>query len=209
MNENMTLNQNTGMATQPMQPVQQPVQPVQNVAVAQPVAQPAPVAAAPVAPAVAAPVAQPVASAPVASAPVAEAPAAAEAPIVNDVSIKVESADPNAVKKQIIVNGEDITYLPVEQLTEAMADLMTDEQAEEYIKGFSEEEIEKFREIYGFIIQAPKMTEEELAERDAKRQAMAGGLNGGAAKAAAAAQSQAAAPAKTEQTGAVIFGVRN
>ena len=53
------------------------------------------------------------------------------------------------------------------------------------------------------------MTEEELAERDAKRKAMAGGLNGGAAKAAAAAQSQPAAPAKTEQTGAVIFGVRN
>ena len=31
MNENMTLNQNTGMATQPMQPVQQPVQSVQRV----------------------------------------------------------------------------------------------------------------------------------------------------------------------------------
>lgn len=202
MNENMTLNQNTGMATQPMQPVQQPVQSVQNVAVAQPMTQP-------VAPA---PMAQPVAPAPMvqpaAQAMPEEAPAA-PSQIVNDVSIKVENADPNVVKKQIIVNGEDITYLPVEQLTEAMADLMTDEQAEEYIKGFSEEEIEKFREIYGFIIQAPKMTEEELAERDAKRRAMAGGLNGGAAKAAAAAQSQPAAPAKTEQTGAVIFGVRN
>ena len=193
MNENMTLNQNTGMATQPMQPVQQSVQSVQNVAVAQPMAQP-------VAPA---PMAQPAAPA------MPEETPAATSQIVNDVSIKVENADPNVVKKQIIVNGEDITYLPVEQLTEAMADLMTDEQAEEYIKGFSEEEIEKFREIYGFIIQAPKMTEEELAERDAKRRAMAGGLNGGAAKAAAAAQSQPAAPAKTEQTGAVIFGVRN
>ena len=193
MNENMTLNQNTGMATQPMQPVQQPVQSVQNVAVAQPMTQP-------VAPA---PMVQPAAQAMPEEAP------AAPSQIVNDVSIKVENADPNVVKKQIIVNGEDITYLPVEQLTEAMADLMTDEQAEEYIKGFSEEEIEKFREIYGFIIQAPKMTEEELAERDAKRRAMAGGLNGGAAKAAAAAQSQPAAPAKTEQTGAVIFGVRN
>ena len=193
MNENMTLNQNTGMATQPMQPVQQPVQSVQNVAVAQPMTQP-------VAPA---PMAKPAAPA------MPEETPAATSQIVNDVSIKVENADPNVVKKQIIVNGEDITYLPVEQLTEAMADLMTDEQAEEYIKGFSEEEIEKFREVYGFIIQAPKMTEEELAERDAKRRAMAGGLNGGAAKAAAAAQSQPAAPAKTEQTGAVIFGVRN
>lgn len=202
MNENMTLNQNTGMATQPMQPVQQPVQSVQNVAVAQPMAQP--VAPAPMAqPAAPAPMVQPAAPAMPEEAP------AAPSQIVNDVSIKVENADPNVVKKQIIVNGEDITYLPVEQLTEAMADLMTDEQAEEYIKGFSEEEIEKFREIYGFIIQAPKMTEEELAERDAKRKAMAGGLNGGAAKAAAAAQSQPAAPAKTEQTGAVIFGVRN
>ena len=202
MNENMTLNQNTGMATQPMQPVQQPVQSVQNVAVAQPMAQP--VAPTPMAqPAAPAPMVQPAAQAMPEEAP------AAPSQIVNDVSIKVENADPNVVKKQIIVNGEDITYLPVEQLTEAMADLMTDEQAEEYIKGFSEEEIEKFREIYGFIIQAPKMTEEELAERDAKRQAMAGGLNGGAAKAAAAAQSQPAAPAKTEQTGAVIFGVRN
>ena len=193
MNENMTLNQNTGMATQPMQPVQQSVQSVQNVAVAQPMAQP-------VAPA---PMAQPAAPA------MPEETPAATSQIVNDVSIKVENADPNVVKKQIIVNGEDITYLPVEQLTEAMADLMTDEQAEEYIKGFSEEEIEKFREIYGFIIQAPKMTEEELAERDAKRRAMAGGLNGGAAKAAAAAQSQPAAPAKTEQPGAVIFGASN
>lgn len=202
MNENMTLNQNTGMATQPMQPVQQPVQSVQNVAVAQPMAQP--VAPAPMAqPAAPAPMVQPAAPSMPEEAP------AAPSQIVNDVSIKVENADPNVVKKQIIVNGEDITYLPVEQLTEAMADLMTDEQAEEYIKGFSEEEIEKFREIYGFIIQAPKMTEEELAERDAKRKAMAGGLNGGAAKAAAAAQSQPAAPAKTEQTGAVIFGVRN
>lgn len=202
MNENMTLNQNTGMATQPMQPVQQPVQSVQNVAVAQPMAQP--VAPAPMAqPAAPAPMVQPAAPA------MPEETPAAPSQIVNDVSIKVENADPNVVKKQIIVNGEDITYLPVEQLTEAMADLMTDEQAEEYIKGFSEEEIEKFREIYGFIIQAPKMTEEELAERDAKRKAMAGGLNGGAAKAAAAAQSQPAAPAKTEQTGAVIFGVRN
>ena len=202
MHENMTLNQNTGMATQPMQPVQQPVQSVQNVAVAQPMAQP--VAPAPMAqPAAPAPMVQPAAP----SMPEEAPPAPSQ--IVNDVSIKVENADPNVVKKQIIVNGEDITYLPVEQLTEAMADLMTDEQAEEYIKGFSEEEIEKFREIYGFIIQAPKMTEEELAERDAKRRAMAGGLNGGAAKAAAAAQSQPAAPAKTEQTGAVIFGVRN
>lgn len=202
MNENMTLNQNTGMATQPMQPLQQPVQSVQNVAVAQPMAQP--VAPAPMAqPAAPAPMVQPAAPA------MPEETPAAPSQIVNDVSIKVENADPNVVKKQIIVNGEDITYLPVEQLTEAMADLMTDEQAEEYIKGFSEEEIEKFREIYGFIIQAPKMTEEELAERDAKRKAMAGGLNGGAAKAAAAAQSQPAAPAKTEQTGAVIFGVRN
>ena len=130
MNENMTLNQNTGMATQPMQPVQQPEQSVQNVAVAQPMAQP--VAPTPMAqPAAPAPMVQPAAPSMPEEAP------AAPSQIVNDVSIKVENADPNVVKKQIIVNGEDITYLPVEQLTEAIAEVKTDEQAEEYIKVFS------------------------------------------------------------------------
>lgn len=127
--------------------------------------------------------------------------------IVNDVSIKVTELGPEG-KKQIIVNGQDITYLPVNQLTEELADAMTEEQAAEYIKGFNEEEIELFREVYGFIITAPKMSEEELNKRSENRAALAGELSSNNVDAQQESVPQPVEQ-KREQTGSVIFGSKN
>lgn len=127
--------------------------------------------------------------------------------IVNDVSIKVEEVGPDG-KKPIIVDGMDITNLPVTELTEEIADKMTDEQASEYIKGFSVEEIEQFREVYGFVIQAPKMSEDELNARKEKRQGLIDGLNTKNSKSENE-KEEASEPVKTVQTGNIVFGVRN
>ena len=137
----------------------------------------------------------------------AEAPQATNNSIVNDVSIKVTEIGPEG-KKQIIVNGQDITYLPVNQLTEELADAMTEEQAAEYIKGFNEEEIETFREVYGFIITAPKMSEEELNKRSEDRAALAGELSSSSGENTEQPTTQPVEE-KKEQTGSVIFGVKN
>lgn len=127
--------------------------------------------------------------------------------IVNDVSIKVTELGPEG-KKQIIVNGQDITYLPVNELTEELADQMTEEQAAEYIKGFNEEEIELFREVYGFIITAPKMSEEELNKRSENRAALAGELSSTNVEDKQEINEQPIEQ-KKEQTGSVIFGIKN
>lgn len=133
-----------------------------------------------------------------------------EEKIVNDVSIKVTELGAEG-KKTIIVNGIDITNLPVSELTEELADEMTEEQAAEYIKGFTEEEVEAFREVYGFIITAPKMSEEEIKERTEKRASIISGISTPQAeKTTPPVQEEVKEEApKTTQTGNVIFGVRN
>lgn len=127
--------------------------------------------------------------------------------IVNDVSIKVTEVGPEG-KKQIIVNGQDITNLPVDQLSEELADAMTEEQAAEYIKGFTEEQIETFREVYGFIITAPKMSEAELSKRSENRATLAGELSSTTSEGTQETQNQPTEQ-KKEQTGSIIFGARN
>lgn len=105
----------------------------------------------------------------------------------------------------IIVNGVDVSQISAFELDEDLIDEMSEEQAELYLVGRSEEEIAAFNEKNGFSV-SMVLSDEELAKREAERAGLS--INVGRTT-----SSEPAAPAeptvvKTEQTGSVIFGVK-
>lgn len=112
---------------------------------------------------------------------------------------------------RLIVMGVDITDISVEDLDQDIIDEMTDEQIERYKVGKTEEEKKRFDYRNGEV-ESVMLSEEDLKKREDARNVnfSFGGLKGNNNEKNDESNTQAPATAevKTEQTGAVIFGVR-
>ena len=104
----------------------------------------------------------------------------------------------------ILVRGTDVMQYSVNDLPDELIDEMTDEQANLYKQGLSEEEVKLFNERFGYF-ESVKLSEEELNKRSERRSKIFNSLKG---KKIDEKSEEAAAPVqiKTEQTGSVIFG---
>ena len=111
---------------------------------------------------------------------------------------------------RLIVMGVDITDISVEDLDQDIIDEMTEEQIAQYKVGKSEEEKKRFDYRNGEV-DSVMLSEEELKKREEARKtnfSFSVSKNSDNKKEEVAQVSQAPAEVKTEQTGAVIFGVR-
>lgn len=112
---------------------------------------------------------------------------------------------------RLIVMGVDITDISVEDLDQDIIDEMTDEQIERYKVGKTEEEKKRFDYRNGEV-ESVMLSEEDLKKRANARNVnfSFGGLKGNndEKKEESNNQTTSSTEIKTEQTGAVIFGVK-
>ena len=122
-----------------------------------------------------------------------------------DISNNNQNVSVTLSKPPIIVNGIDVSNISAYELDEDLIDEMTEEQADLYLEGKSEEEKAAFNEKNGFSV-SMVLSEEELAKRQAERAGLS--INVGKPQTSKPEPSKEPTVIKTEQTGSIIFGVK-